>query len=132
MGDKNAVAALQNAHRRQLLSCVALTVKSLLLPGRPFPRKPVFGDVNVDDLAVLAIVETNRAFAKDRLRMNRADTMYAALGMPIKKPAEDGNFEGPLLGRSPRWPAWKLGFPMCKQATLALTTCLGACLGVNR
>ena len=25
-----------------------------------------------------------------------------------------------------------LGFPMCRRATLALTACLGACLGVNR
>ena len=36
MGDKNAVAVLQNAHRRQLLSCGALTAQSLLLPGTPF------------------------------------------------------------------------------------------------
>ena len=66
MGDKNAVAALQNAHRRQLLSCCAFTVQSLLLPGRPFPREQVFGDVYVDDLAEMAMVETsNRAFAED-------------------------------------------------------------------
>ena len=133
MWEKIAVAALQNAHRRQLLSCGALTVQSLLFPGTPFPREPVFGDVHVDDLAVLAIVETsNRAFAGDRLRMNRADTMYAALGMPIKKPAGDGDFEGPLWGAHLDGQRGKLGFPMCRRATLALTTCLGACLGVNR
>ena len=95
-------------------------MKSLLLPGTPLPREPVFRDVYVDDFAVLAVVETsNRAFAEDRLRMNRADTTYAALEFPIKKPAGDGDFGGPF------WSAHL-------NATLALTTYLGACLGVNR
>ena len=63
----------------------------------PFPREPVFGDVYVDDLAVLAIVETsNRAFAEDHLRMNRVDAVHADLGTPITKPAGDGDFEGPF------------------------------------
>ena len=132
MWDEIAVAALQNAHRRQLLSCGALTVQSLLFPGTPFPPEPVFGDVYVDDLAVLAIVETsNPAFAGDRLRMNRADTMYAALGMPVKKPAGTVSSRA-LRGAHLDGQRGKLGFPMCRRATLALTTCLGACLGVNR
>ena len=53
----------------------------------------------VDDLAVLAMVETsNRAFAEDQWRMDRVDAMYAALGMSIKKPPGDGDFEGPVWG----------------------------------
>ena len=73
------------------------------------------GNVFVDDLAVLAMVETpSRAFTEDQERMGRADAMHTTLGMPIKKPPGDGDFEGPF------------------GASTALTTCLGACLGVNR
>ena len=133
MEDKNAVAALQNAHRRQLLSCGSLTVQSLLLPRTPFPREEVFGDVYVDDLAAMAMVETsNRAFAEDRLRMDRAEAMYAALGMPIKKPSGDGNIVGPIWWAHLDGQRRTLGFPMCRRATLAVTTCIGACLGVTR
>ena len=99
IGDKNAVEALQNAHLRQLLSCGALTVQSLRLLGTLPTRASLFGDVYVDDLAVLAMVETsNRAFAEDQWRMDRVDAMYAALGMSIKKPPGDGDFEGPSWG----------------------------------
>ena len=46
---------------------------------------------------MLAIVETsNRAFAEDHLRVNGADAVHAGLGMPITKPAGDGDFEGPF------------------------------------
>ena len=56
-------------------------------PGTAFPRDELFGDVYVDDLAVLARVATShRTFVGDQLRVNQADAMYAALGMPIKKP----------------------------------------------
>ena len=80
-----------------------------------------------------AMVETsNRAFAEDQLRMDRADAMYAALGMPIKKPPGDDDFVGPLWGADLDGQRGELGFPMCRRATLALTTCLGACLGVDR
>ena len=104
-------SALHNAHRRQLLSCGAIT---------PFPRDQVFGDVYVDDLAVLAMVETpNRAFAEDQLRMDRADAMHAALGMPIKKPGGDGDFAWPLLGAHLNGQRGTLRFPMCRRATLA-------------
>ena len=37
----------------------------------------------VDDLAVLVMVET---FVEDQFRVNQADVMCAALGMPMKKP----------------------------------------------
>ena len=95
------------------------TFKSLLLPGTPFPREPVFGDVYVDDLSVLEIVETSkRAFAEDHLRMNRADDMHAALGMPIKTPG-DGEFAGPIWGAPLDGQRRKLRFPMCRRATLA-------------
>ena len=95
------------------------TFKSLLLPGTPFPREPVFRDVYVDDLAVLEIVETSkRAFAEDHLRMNRADDMHAALGMPIKT-AGDGEFAGPIWGAPLDGQRRKLRFPMCRRATLA-------------
>ena len=130
MRDTSAVAALQNAHPRQLLSYGALAIKSLLLPGTPFPRETVFGDVYVDDLAMLAIVETfERAFDEDHLRMNRADAMYAALGMPIKKQAGDGEFAGPIWGAQLDGQRGKLTFPVCRPATLP--TCLGAFLVVN-
>ena len=48
VGDTNAVAALQNAQRWQLLAC-----EGLLLPGTPSPREQVFRDVYVGDFAVL-------------------------------------------------------------------------------
>ena len=50
---------------------------------------------------MLAIVETSkRAFDEDHLRLIRADAMYAALGVPIKKQAGDGEFAGPIWGSS--------------------------------
>ena len=95
MDNKNAVVALQNAHRRQLLSFGALTMQSLLLLGMPFPREQVFGDVYIGDLAVLAMVETSsRAITEDQERMDRAYAMYITPGMPIKKSPGDCDFEG--------------------------------------
>ena len=91
------MAALQNAHRRRLLSCGALAEQSLLLPGTACLRGEVFGDVCVDDLAVLATAATsNQTFVDDQWRVSRADAMYAALGMPIKKPLGEGDFVGAL------------------------------------
>ena len=118
MVDKNAVAALQNARQRQLLSCGAFTVESLMLPGTPFPRERVFGDVYVEDLAAVAVVETpDRAFAEDRCRSRNL------LGMAISR--------GPLGVAHLDGQRGTLGFPTCRRATLALTTCLGARLVVT-
>ena len=49
-------------------------------------------------------------FVEDQLRANRADAMYAALGMPIKKPLGEG-FRWSSLGCSPRWPQLKTRVP---------------------
>ena len=90
MGDKNAVAAPPTA------ASVLWSPHCERSLETPFPREPVFGDVYVDDLAVLAIVETsNRASAEDHLRIKRADATYAPV-MPIKKPVGDKDFAGPL------------------------------------
>ena len=96
--------------------------QTLLLPGTAFPRDEVFGDVHVDDLTFLAMVETsNRTFVEDQLRMTLADAINAALGMPMKTPLGEGNFAGTLWDAHLDGHRGKLGFSTCRRATFAPT-----------
>ena len=60
MGDTNAVIVLELAHRRQLVNANVLTPETLLLPERPPPEGPEFGDVHIDDLVLFSILHMSR------------------------------------------------------------------------
>ena len=57
MGDVNAVYTLECVHRRQLLAARAPNERSMLIRGLPFPRIKTIGDVYIDDLVILSIVQ---------------------------------------------------------------------------
>ena len=57
MGDVNAVFTLERAHRRQLLAVRALNGRSLWIRGPPFPRTKTMGDVFIDDLVILSVLQ---------------------------------------------------------------------------
>ena len=80
MGDTNAVAVLELAHRRQLINAGVLRTETLLLPERPLPQGPEFGDVYIDDLVLFSILHFSRL---DELvqcpRAARAQGMYKQL-----------------------------------------------------
>ena len=57
MGDVNAVYTLECAHRRQLLAARALNERSLLIRGLPSPRTKTIGDVYIDGLVILSVLQ---------------------------------------------------------------------------
>ena len=60
MGDTNAVTVLELAHRRQLINANVLSPETLLLPERPLPDGPEFGDVYIDDLVLFSMWHMSR------------------------------------------------------------------------
>ena len=86
--------------------------------GRPFRVNQSSETSTLMTLLCSQSSETSKlVFDEDHLRMNRADAMYAVLGMPIRKPAGDGEFAGPIWGAHLDGQRGKLGFPMCRRAT---------------
>ena len=65
MGDWFAVYAVEVAHRRQLLSVGSLQTRPMLLPGCAFHRFATSGDVQKDDIVILAMVHSSRLHLKD-------------------------------------------------------------------
>ena len=57
MGDVNAVYTLECAHRRHVLAVCALNERPLLIRGLPFPRTKTIGDVYIDDLVILSVLQ---------------------------------------------------------------------------
>ena len=57
MGDVNAAYTLECAHRRHLLAARALSGRSLPITGLPFPRTKTIGDVCIDDLVILSVLQ---------------------------------------------------------------------------
>ena len=85
MGDLNTVYATEECHRRMLVAAGVLDPTELLLPGRVFPGRHLFGDVYIDDLAIFLLCHFSRrgCGADDELsrRMQKADALYADLGI---------------------------------------------------
>ena len=133
MGDTNAVAVLEMAHRRQLINAGVLRSGSLLLPERPLPDGPEFGDVYIDDLVLFSILHFSRL---DELaqcpRASRAQGMYKQLAMPTAQSKEAANFRAEFWGGALDGIAGTLGFLMGRRTSLMYVTLLGAVLGLNR
>ena len=84
MGDTNAVTVLELAHRRQLINANVLSPETLLLPERPLPDGPEFGDVYIDDLVLFSMLHMSRLHHLQSCpRAARAERMYRQLAMPI-------------------------------------------------
>ena len=54
--------AVSQARRRALLATGVLMPADLLLPGMPFPTGDVFGDIYIDDLALIALVDASQQY----------------------------------------------------------------------
>ena len=77
MGDVGAVYTLECALRRQLLAARALHERSLLIRGLPFPPTKTIGDVDIDDLVILSVLQfTDVHVASSPIEVQRADALY--------------------------------------------------------
>ena len=83
MGDVNVVYTLECAHRRQLPAARALHERSLLIRGHPFSRTKTIGDVNIDDLVIISVLQnTNVHLVSPPIEVQRADALHDILQMP--------------------------------------------------
>ena len=83
MGDVNGVHTLECARRRQLFAARALNERSLLIKGLPFPRTKTIGDVYIDDLVILSVLQSSDVHvASSPIEVQRADALYDFLQMP--------------------------------------------------
>ena len=133
MGDTNAVAVLEMAHRRQLINAGALRSETLLLPERPLPDGPDFGDVYIDDLVLFSILHFSRLCDLAGCpRAARAQGMYKQLAMPTSQSKKTASFRAEFWGGALDGIAGTLGFPMGRRTSLMYVTLLGAVLGFTR
>ena len=85
MGDVNAVCILECAHRRQSLAARALNERSFLIRGLSFPRTKTIGDVYIDVLVILSILQLSDVhFDASPIEVQRADALYDFLQMPCE------------------------------------------------
>ena len=81
MGDLDAVAVCQQAHRRMLLASRGLKPEELIVPGRSFPCGALFGDAYVDHLAVFLILHFSaRGVQEDERRLSNIFSQYDRVG----------------------------------------------------
>ena len=133
MGDTNAVTVLELAHRRQLINANVLSPETLLLPERPLPDGPDFGDVYIDDLVLFSMLHMSRLHDLQNCpRAARAEHTYRQLAMPISSDKGNTGFKAEFWGGAPEGISGSLGFPMHRRTTLMYVTLLGALLGVTR
>ena len=77
MGDVTVVYTLECAHRRHLLAARALNERSLLIRGLHFPRTKTIGDVYIDDLVILSVLQfPNVHLDSSPIEVQRADAVY--------------------------------------------------------
>ena len=82
-GDVNALYTLECAHRRQLLAARALNERSLPIRGLSVPRTKTIGDVYIDDLAILSVLQFSDVHvASLPIEVRRADALYDFFQMP--------------------------------------------------
>ena len=87
MGDRDAVYAIESAHRRQLLAAGVLSPDTMLLSGSAFPCSACIGDVCIDDVTHFSL----KTAAEASERIHAADEFYQGVGMPVS--AEAGGLE---------------------------------------
>ena len=132
-GDTNAVTVVEMAHRRQLVNAGVLRTDSLLLPERPLPQGPEFGDVHIDDLVLFSILHFSRLNELAHcVRATHARNMYGQLSMPTAESERAADFRPAFWGGSLEGIAGTLGFHMCRRTSLMYVTLTGAVLGVTR
>ena len=133
MGDTNAVTVLELAHRCQPIGANVLSPETLLLPERPLPDGPDFGDVYIDDLVLFYMLHMSRLHDLQNCpRAARAERMYRQLAMPISSDKGNTGFKAEFWGGALDGISGSLGFPMHRRTTLMYVTLLGALLGVTR
>ena len=133
MVDTNAVTVLELAHRRQLINANVLSPETLLLPERPLPDGPEFGDVYIDDLVLFSMLHMSKLHHLQSCpRSVRAERMYRQLAMPISSEKGISGFKAEFWGGALDGISGSLGFPMHRRTTLMYVTLLGALLGVTR
>ena len=127
MGDTNAIAVLELAHRRQLISAGVLSPEASLLPGRPLPDGPEFGDVYIDDLVLFLVLHMSQLHhLQDCPRAARAKRM------PIRSDKSCSGFKTEFWGSALDGISGSLGFSMPRLTALMYVTLLGARLGITR
>ena len=95
MGDVNAVYTLECAYRRQLLAARALSERSLLIRGPPFPRTKTIGDVYIDDHVILSVLQfSNVHLDSSPIEVQRADALCDFLQMPTNARKSSSTLSG--------------------------------------
>ena len=104
MGDVNAVYPLECAHRRQLLAARALNERSLLIRGLHFPRPKTIGDVYIDDLVILSVLQFSDVHVDSSPNeVQRADASYNFLQMSTNAGKSGSTLAGEFLGGRRDW-----------------------------
>ena len=132
MGDVNAVYTLECAHRRQLLVARALHERSQLFRGLPFPRTKTMGDVYINDLVILSVLQfSNVHLLSSPIEVQRADALY-----DFQKPTNAGmsgsTLSGEFWGGRLDGVSGTLGIPLERRVSLMLVTMLISATGANR
>ena len=128
MGDKNAVYAVSQAGRRALLTTGVLTSSDLLLPGMPFPTWDVFGDIYIDDHALIALIDASqqRLAGVDSSKMRQFDIAMKSLGIPLSdKHLEAETDEACFWGGALRGKDGILAYPMSRVVSLQFASFIG-------
>ena len=105
MGDVSAIDTLECAHRRQLLAARALNERSLLIRGLTFPCTKTSGDVYIDDLVILSVLQLSVVHVgSSPIEMQRADAFF-----DFSDAYKCGQVRQHALGRAfGRAPGWRL------------------------
>ena len=134
IGDTNAITVLELAHRRQLINANVLSPETLLLPERPLPDGPEFGDVYIDDLVLFSMLHMSRLHhLRNCPRAARAKRI-CIVNWQCQSAQYKGNsgFKAEFWGGALDGISGSLGFPMHCRTTLMYVTLLGALLGITR
>ena len=133
VGDVNAVFTLECAHRRQLLAAQTLNERSLLIRGLLFPRTKTIGDVFIDDLVILSVLQFSDVHVDSSLiEVQRADALYDFLQMATNASKSGSTLAGEFWGGRLDGVSGTLGFPLECRVSLMLITMLVAAVGVSR
>ena len=133
MGDVNAVYTLECAHRRHLLAARALHERSLLIRGLAFPRTKTIGDVFMDDLVILGVLQiSNVHLGSSHIEVQRVDALYGFFQMPTNVGKSGSTLSGEFWEGRLDGVSGILGFPLKRRVSLMLVTMVISAVVVNR
>ena len=133
MGDVGAVAVIQEAHTRLLLSNRVLEPEELI-GGSPFAWDgEVRGDVHIDDLVLMVVGELCDGPPPEIVRrLEAADAAYGSHGTPVKRDkSEDPALAAEFWGATLHGGTGRYGFNLERRASLAATTLFALAFGVS-